>query len=89
SNTLPYGVIEANVLKQLIEDIDYCMTRTEDPDTVQQQVKAIRDIVAYLNSNAPEPIHVFFKVFRTKYDKVVDTALLEQRNAVSSGYEYL
>jgi len=88
-NLLRYNVVEKNLIKQLIEDVKYCLLHQETDDKESDQLLALKELTDYLSDSCPVPLSTFFVLFAKKNLKPIDLDLLKQRYSRQSGYDQL
>lgn len=86
---LRYNIIEKNLIKQLIEDVKYCLINQEDNTAEKDQLLALKELTDYLSDSCPVPLTTFFVLFAKKGLKPIDLDLLKHRYSKQSGYDKL
>lgn len=86
---LEEGTMEKSLIKDMIEDIQFCVEQQEDEENLVDQFKAMTKLCEYLSSSAPIPITAFFFLFSMKGYKAVNIDLLKSRHSKANGFSTL
>lgn len=86
---LEQGATEDNLIRDLIQDVQFCIENQEDESKLPEQCQAVSILSKYYSSVAPIALPTFLVHFSMEGVKPVDIELLKSRNDKKSGYARL
>jgi len=83
---LRQGAIEHNLLRQLVEDVKYCLIEECEAE-VDDQLETLKRLTDYMSDSCPVPISTFLILLAKEKLNPVDINLLKQKHEIKSGYD--
>ena len=83
---LKQGGIEKSLVRDLIEDIQYCIENDKKEDKLEDQFQTILLLADYLASAAPIPLPTFFFILSMKKLKPINIDILSNRHSKDNGF---